>query len=102
MEKDTVLLSVKKYNELRDFEKKIKEGKVCVISDSWGGFVFSGGYINKYYTNDEVVVDFEKRNSALVNEVEELKSQLDKKDKETTIEDVKRMNWNQFRKWKRG
>jgi len=38
MEKDTVLLSVKKYNELRDFEKKIKEGKVCVISDSWVGF----------------------------------------------------------------
>ena len=26
MEKDTVLLSVEKYNELRDFKQKIEEG----------------------------------------------------------------------------
>ena len=110
MQKDTVLLSVEKYNELRDFKKEIEGGKVFVVKDSWGGFI-SSGYCNKYYTNDEVVADFEKRNSELADEIKELKSQLEKKDeeckkkyepKEITLEDVKNMSWREFKKWKRG
>ncbi len=47
MEKDTVLLSVEKYNELRDFQKEVevswKESKFAVIEERWGGFI-GGGY----------------------------------------------------------
>jgi len=35
MEKDTVLLAVEKYNELRDFKQKIEEGKTLVIVSGW-------------------------------------------------------------------
>lgn len=115
MEKDTVLLSVEKYNELRDFKKETEEaraeGKSYVISESWGGYLMNSGYSKTYFTDSEIVEDFDKRNKALEDEINELKSQLEKKDeeckkkhepKEITIEDVRNMSWREFRNWKRG
>jgi|GEM_PF-3057827 len=115
MEKDTVLLSVEKYNELRDFKKETEEarteGKSYVITESWGGWISGSGYSKKYFTDNEIVEDFDKRNKALADEIKELKSQLEKKDeeckkkhepKEMTLEDVKNMSWREFKKWKRG
>lgn len=111
MEKDTVLLSVERYNELRDFKNETEQGKTYVITNSWGSRMNRCGYSKTYLTDDEVVADFDKRNSELADEVKELKNQLDKKDeeckkkqepKETTLEDVKNMSWFEFRKWKNG
>lgn len=115
MEKNTVLLSVEKYNKLRDFKKETEEaraaGKSYVISESWNEWSNNYGYSKKYFTENEIVDDFDKRNRELADEVKELKSQLNKKDedckkkhepKEITIADVRNMSWREFKKWKRG
>lgn len=121
MEKDTVLLSVEKYNELRDFknevEKSFEESKFAVIEQKIG--YLSGGmsYSRKYYTEDEVVADFEKRNNELEGEIEELydkkveleaeieelnNEKVDLEAKfENSINDLKKMSYWEFRKWRK-
>lgn len=84
MEKDTVFISLREYNELRDFKKNIEDGKI--------------------------LESYEKHMGNLADEIYRLRSQLKKKDeeykkrseqKEITLEDVKNMNWLELWKWKR-
>ena len=94
MEKDTVLLAVEKYNELRDFKKEVeeslKESKFAVIEG--GSSLFSNGYSIKYYTENEAVLDFETRNKELEAKNKELKAK---------INELKKMSyWEVFRKWR--
>lgn len=81
MEKDTVLLAVEKYNELRDFKKEVeeslKESKFAVIEERWGDFVVYG-YSRKYYTENEAVLDFETRNKELEAKNKELEAKIEK------------------------
>ena len=115
MEKDTVLLAVEKYNELRDFKKEVeesrKESKFAVIEERWGG-MFGSGYTLKYYTENEAVLDFEKRNKELEaknREFEaknkELEAKIEKfgikEPKEISINDLKKMSYWEFRKWRK-
>ena len=115
MEKDTVLLAVEKYNELRDFKKEVeeslKESKFAVIEEKWGGFV-GGGYSRKYYTENEAVLDFETRNKELEaknKELEaknkELEAKIEKagikEPVEISINDLKKMSYWEFRKWRK-
>ena len=123
MEKDTVLLAVEKYNELRDFkkevEKSLKESKFAVIEERWSSFGFDGGYTRKYYTESEIVLDFEKRNKELETKNKELETknkELETKNKELetkierfgikepkeiTLNDIKKMSYWEFRKWRK-
>lgn len=120
MEKDTVLLSVEKYNELRDFKKEaeesLKASKFAVIEERWGNFDYSNGYIRKYYTEGKIVFDFEKRNKSLEErnkslcnnnvelrrKIENIKAKIGKSvTKEISINDVKKMSYWQFLKWKK-
>jgi hypothetical protein len=98
MEKDTVLLAVEKYNELRDFKKEVeeswKESKFAVIEERWVGFI-GGGYTRKYYTENEAVLDFETRNKELEAKIEKHGV---KEPKEISINDLKKMSYWEFRK----
>jgi cell shape-determining protein MreC len=110
MKKDTVLLSVEKYNALRDFKKQIEDGNVLVEYYSVGGFgAFST--LNKYYTDDEVAKELNNQKDNLKEEIKvlegenkELKEKYEKRNepKEITIEDIRKMIGREFRKWKRG
>ncbi len=109
MEKDTVLLAVEKYNELRDFKKEVeeslKESKFAVIEERWGGLGFGGGYTKMYYTESEIVLDFEKRNKELETKNKELETKIEKfgikEPKEVSINDLKKMSYWEFRKWRK-
>jgi len=95
METNTVILDLKEYLKMRDFKKKIKEGKVAIIKN--GGW-FDYGNESGYYTDSEVVADFEADIKDLKKKIIELRHP-DKKG--LSIDELKSMNWWQFRKWKR-
>ncbi len=95
MKKDTVLLALENYNELRDYKKEVEksreESKFAVIEERWTD-MFTSGYTCKYYTDNEAVLDFEKRNKELTDENKELKAK---------INDLKKMPYWEFRKWRK-
>lgn len=83
-----VQLSLEEYNGMRDFQKEVTNGKIP-RSISWD----QGAYY--YYTEREVIKDFE-------DEIKDLKKEIHKltNPKEVDIGDVKKMSYWQFRKWK--
>jgi len=109
MEKDTVLLSVEKYNELRDFKKETEEaraeGKSYVISETLGGYIGNYEYSKKYFTDSEIVEDFDKRNKELEAKIKELEAKIEKakikEHVEISINDLKKMSYWEFRKWRK-
>lgn len=100
MKKDTVLLSLEAYNELRDFKKEVeesrKESKFAVIEERRDG-ILCGGYTRKYYTENEAVLDFESKNKELESKIE--KAGI-KEPVEISINDLKKMSYWKFRKWR--
>ncbi len=93
MEKDTVLLDVEKYNELRDFKQKIEEGKTLnIISSSWH-------YSRTFISTDEAVLRIAEINKELTTEIERLKNI--KQPKEITLNDIRKMSYWEFRKWRK-
>lgn len=109
MEKDTVLLAVENYNELRDFKKEVeesrKESKFAVIEERWSSMFGSGRYTRKYYTENEAVLDFETRNKELEAKNKELEAKIEKygikEPVEISINDLKEMSYWEFRKWRK-
>jgi len=109
MQQNTVLLSVKEYNELRDFKKEVEENlaklKFAVITNQYGFGLYSENVTTKYYTQDEVILDFENKNKELEEEICELKSKIEKSGMkepvEITIDDLKNMSYWEFRKWRK-
>ena len=99
MEKDMVCLAIAKYNELRDFkkevEKSLEESKVLVIEEGWG---VTGGYTRKYYTESEAVLELEAKNKELRAKIE--KAEI-KEPVEISINDLKKMSYWEFRKWRK-
>jgi MinD-like ATPase involved in chromosome partitioning or flagellar assembly len=108
MEKDTVLLDIEKYNELRDFKKEVeeslKESRFAVIEDQRDvlGFIY---HTRKYYTESEAILDFETRNKELEAKIEELEAKIKKagikEPVEISINDLKKMSYWEFRKWRK-
>lgn len=90
MEKDTVLLDVEKYNELRDFKQKIEEGKTLVITSGWNY------YQQSFITTEKALIEIAEANKLLQKENEELR-----KPKEITLNDIKKMSYWEFRKWRK-
>jgi chaperonin cofactor prefoldin len=91
MEKDTILLSVEKYNELRDFRKEIEaENTYRVDFGYWGNSI-------AYVSTDEAIKEMSQRLETLEKENEDLKNP-DKK--QPSIDEIKAMSWWKFRKWK--
>ena len=91
--KNTVNLSIENYNEMRDFNKAIKEGGGVGIFFGWDG------YKNNFFTKDEAVKKIAEANVKLQIKIDELKNPEVKK---PSFEELRKMSWWQFRKWKRG
>ena len=109
MEKDTVLLSLETYNELRDFKKEVEENrnsaKFAVIGQR--NLFFGSETTTKYYTESEAVLDFENRNNELEAENNELKAENNelkaennelRSEIEKSKSDLKKMSYWKFRK----
>ena len=90
---ETVTINLDHYNNLRDFKKDIEDKKTFMVY--FDNFIGSG---TKLITIDDAVIDIATANSNLMDENYKLRHP---KKKETTINDVKKMNIFQFIKWKR-
>jgi hypothetical protein len=90
MEKDTVLLAIEKYNELRDFKQKIEEGKTLVIISG------CNYYRKDFITTEKALEEIAAANKLLQKENEELR-----KPKEIKLNDIKKMSYWEFRKWRK-
>lgn len=88
MEKNTVVLSLSRYEELKELEKKITSGHILerfIKLSPCGAY----GELRYYHTKDEVLV---KMNEFYVTE----SRKINKK-----ILEISEMNYFQFKKWKR-
>lgn len=99
MEKDTVLLSVDKYNELRDFQKEVRNGKVVSISRPWN----LGGETTYFYTEDEVIKKFETRIKELENKIIELEKTTEKYEGIglVSMDELKQLSYWEYRKMRK-
>lgn len=68
MENNTVVISLDKYNELREFKEKIEEGKTFYTADTGWGSSFK-----KFIGGDECVKIITKQNKELIKEYNEFK-----------------------------
>tara|TARA_R110000851_G_scaffold33317_2_gene88618 strand:+ start:2014 stop:2298 length:285 start_codon:yes stop_codon:yes gene_type:complete len=93
MEINIVVISLDRLKELELAEKKVTEprSKTIIISETYG-FGYSQTY--KIETDDECT-------EKLANELKLAKEEIKKLTTEITIEDVKEMNFWNFRKWKK-
>jgi len=93
MEKDTVLLDVEKYNELRDFKQKIEEGYTLTIASS------NFYYDRRFITTDKAVEEVVSANKELQKQIEDLRN--GNQNKELPISEIKKMSIWQFFKWRK-
>lgn len=106
MEKNTVVLNVERYNELYDLEKATKAGKRLKLETHYRYGTSSYTY---YYTDDEIAKELRDKCEKLEGENKKLEEELKRVEKkiptpmaEMTIENIKQMNYWQFKKWKAG
>lgn len=91
MEKNTVLLSLEQYNELRDFKKEIEKGNVLKIYYSYSGYDH-----NDFINIGDALKEISEVNNGLLKEKMALEQKLENKNDE-----IKKMSYWQFRKWKK-
>lgn len=89
MEKDTVLLDIEKYNDLRDFQNKVSEGYIEVYSNSERTY---------FTTKDKAIEKIAKINAELISKLKKLKYPESEK---KTLKDVKEMSVREFKKWRK-
>jgi hypothetical protein len=93
MEKDTVLLSLETYNQLRDFKENIEKGNSIEIT----GYGYS--CYQKFITTDEAIKNLMKDKDNLQKEISELKQ--GEKPREITLYEIKKMSIWKFLKWRK-
>ena len=93
MEKNTINLSVEDYNEMRDFNEAFKKDNAVSVFLGWDG------YESTIYTKNEALKKVTQANVNLKLKIDELKSP---EKKQPSYDEIKKMSWWQFRKWKRG
>jgi len=100
MEANTVVISIDRYEEFKLAEKKVNEprSKTIVIERH-----MMGSYVVE--TDDECTEKLAKDLKDAKEEIDKLKDELKNPKKEEdikiTIDDVREMNYWDFRKWKR-
>ena len=106
MEKDTVILNIKDYNELRDFKEYIERNYTIEVKS------YKYNIAIKYISKDEAVkqitselndkIDAHKKETdELISKIRELEQRANTTHKEITIDDIKNMSYWEFRKWKK-
>lgn len=93
MEKDTVLLDIEKYNALRDFKLAIEAGNTIVISSR------NPYYKQMFITTDQAVAIIAESNKLLKKENEDLRKAHALK--ANSINDLKKMSYLEWRKWRK-
>jgi hypothetical protein len=96
MEKDVVIISIDEYNRLKDFEREIKQGKFFVLTESWWTS-FTNGNREKYFTESEIVADFDRTNKELKAYIKKLKNDIE--ELESKIVKLKKMSYWKLLKW---
>lgn len=105
MENNTTILSLERYNELYDLEKKTKEGKILAIYERYG---YGGRSTDRYYyTDNEIIEQLQKSNEGLTKRIDALENELSRrppmavaKQGIPTLDDVRKMSYWEFRKWR--
>ena len=97
MEENTVLLSLEKYDRLVESHKKVNEPRKKTV-------LIETTMFRRYecQTDDEATEKLVNDLKEAKAELAEAKAKLDKLPKELTIDDIKKMSWREFKKWKRG
>ena len=88
-----VILDLETYNLLRDFKENIERNNTFLIDSLYLG--------NKevVYTIDEPVIKLAEANKRLSDEIKKLRHP---EKSQPSIDEIKKMSWWQFRKWKNG
>lgn len=98
MEKGTVTLSLREYNQLRDFMTEIKKGKtVFYFSDYCSNAIHQGQFV----TENTAVKIIAEENAGLTKTINKQTIELAGSKPPTTIEDVSIMSIWQFIKWRK-
>jgi hypothetical protein len=103
MEKDTVLLDVEKYNALRDFKEYIEKGNTLEVNNlrynSYRRFITTDEAVKIIVKDRELIVsELEKENEDLKLQIRNLENPAPK---EMSINDLKKMSYWEFRKWRK-
>lgn len=101
MDKNTILLDVNNYNELRDFKNKIENGDFLVSVKIFRNGSHIQTYKTQIYTKETTIKMLTDDNEVLRKEIDNLIDQLNPKQKEISLEDIKKMSYWEFRKWKK-
>ena len=104
MKTNTVILSIDDYNRLRDFRENIKNEKVILVTCSDYNDEYDDDYV--FITKDKALKMAEEANISLLEEINELKEEVNKlknteTPKEYIIDELKSMSIWQFSKWKK-
>mgnify|MGYP006291330887 CR=1 FL=1 len=98
MEKNTVILNVEDYNELRDFKKKIEEGYTYkIVRHYWNDIEYLSTEDAVKEIHDEYLSVY-KQNEELKKENQELKKDILN---DNDINNILNMNWWGFKKLKK-
>lgn len=73
MGKDTVVLDLNTYNELRDFKREILEGKTCTF---YTAYVGNHDINTKFITKDETIIALSEENEKLGKKDQEHNTEL--------------------------
>jgi len=106
MENGTVILSTKEYNELRDFKDKIERGFTLKVE--WHPRS-NRGIVRQYITYNATIKEINDSQTGMLNHYRGLLTYFEKNISELeqavqlkpTIEDIKKMSYWEFRKWKK-
>ena len=90
---NTVTISLSRYNELRDFEKNIKENKFALRHDESYYFKSHYEYFSKEEFESELSKEFEKIIERLRYSEEEYKKEIRELKLSPFKEENKRRNW---------
>jgi len=100
MEKNTVVIPLEDYNELRDFKTKVLKGDGYYVSDTYH---MCGQYPGQFYSQVEIAKFLVDENKQLKGEDSKLRKRIS--DLKTEFSDVesklKKMSLWEFFKWKR-
>lgn len=93
MEKNTVILSVKDYNEMRDFQDAIKQNNAVGVFWGW-----DDEFESCIYSKDEALLKVSEANLRLKDKIKQLENP---EGIQLSIEEIKKLSWLEFRKWKK-
>lgn len=79
-EKNTVILDLVQYNELREFKEQIEKNNVAVIpcGANYNGCGASYNFTKKFITTDEAVKEISKENENLLKIIETQQTEINK------------------------